>query len=53
MININKVDVLIWQCIQNWFIVSDWEAMYDYKNEEFNFDIGKFIVKTTFIMNEK
>ena len=45
MININKVDVLIWQCIQNWFIVSDWEAMHDYKNEEFNFDLGKVIVK--------
>ena len=45
MININKVDVLIWQCIQNWFIVSDWEAMHDYKNEEFTLILEKSLLK--------
>ena len=27
MININKVDVLIWRCRQNWFIVLNWIAI--------------------------
>ena len=33
MININKVDVLIWRCRQNWFIVSDWSLQW-LKSEE-------------------